>query len=164
MSAPAADVRHPGRAALRRAAERKPRMRFMMLMIPRAYQPGAAGGDQGGIPSAEAVAQMMAFNEDLQKAGALMALDGLHPLSKGARIAFSGGKPFVTDGPFAEAKEVLGGFWILKVDSKEEAVEWARRCPAMDGDVLELRQIQELSDFPQDVVEAARENAPSLVP
>ena len=140
-------------------------MRFMMLMIPRVYQ--AQGADhpaaKTGVPDAEMVGKMMAFNEALQKAGALLALDGLHPLAKGARVSFAGGKPIVTDGPFAESKEVLGGYWIIQVGSKAEAVEWARRCPAMDGDVLELRQLQEMSDFPDDVVEAARENAPSLM-
>jgi hypothetical protein len=143
-------------------------MRFLMLMIPRAYQPGSQDQtDLTGAPTPETlamVARMMAFNEDLQKAGALVALDGLHPLSKGARIGFAGGRPVVTDGPFAESKEVIGGYWILQVASKAEAVEWARRCPAMDGDVLELRQIQEMSDFPDEVVDAARENAPSLMP
>jgi hypothetical protein len=141
-------------------------MRFMVLMIPRAYQPEGSDDPvaQSGTPPADLVAKMMAFNEDLQKSGALLALDGLHPPSKGARVSFKGGKPLVTDGPFAESKEVLGGYWILQVGSKEEAIEWARRCPALDGDVLEIRQIQEMSDFPDDVVQAARENAPSLVP
>ena len=139
-------------------------MRFMMLMIPRAYQPGAdvTSEDKAGMPSAEMVAAMMKYNEDLQKAGALIALDGLHPLAKGARISFSGGKAIVTDGPFAETKEVLGGYWMLQVASKEEAVEWARRCPAGEGDVLELRQVQEMSDFADDVVQAARESAPEV--
>jgi hypothetical protein len=139
-------------------------MRFVMFMIPRVYQPGSEDPvGQTGVPAAEMVAKMMAFNEQLQKAGALVALDGLHPPGKGARVSFSGGKPFVTDGPFTESKEVIGGYWILQVGSRDEAIEWARRCPAMDGDVLELRQIQEMSDFPQDVVDAARENAPSLM-
>ena len=140
-------------------------MRFMMLMIPRVYQAEGAADPvaQTGVPSAEMVAKMMAFNEALQKAGALLALDGLHPLSKGARVGFAGGKPVVTDGPFAESKEVLGGYWIIQVASKAEAIEWAKRCPALDGDVLELRQLQEMTDFPDDVVEAARENAPTLM-
>ena len=139
-------------------------MRFLMLMIPRVYQPGAEEPvSRTGVPDPEMVAKMMAFNEELQKAGALLALDGLHPLASGARVSFKGGKPLVTDGPFAESKEVIGGYWILQVASKAEAVEWARRCPAMDGDVLELRQIQEMSDFPDDVVQAARDNAPTLM-
>jgi hypothetical protein len=107
------------------------------------------------MPSAEAVAAMMKYNESLQKAGVLLALDGLHPPSTGVRVSFPGGKPKVTDGPFAEAKEVIGGYWMIQVKSKEEAVEWASRCPAGDNEVIELRQVQEMSDFPADVQEAA---------
>ncbi len=139
-------------------------MRFMLLMIPRVYQPGAevTPQEKAGQPSAEAVAAMMKFNEDLQKGGHLIALDGLHPLAKGARLTFKGGKPIVTDGPFAESKEVLGGYWMLQFASKAEALEWAARCPAFDGDVLELRQVQEMSDFTDEVVEAAREAGPEV--
>jgi hypothetical protein len=126
-------------------------MRFMMLMIPKGYEKAAPGV----MPDAKAVAAMMQYNESLQKAGVLLALDGLHPPSMGARISFSGGKPKVTDGPFAEAKEVLGGYWMIQVKSKEEAVEWASRCPASDNEVIEIRQVQELSDFPADVKQAA---------
>jgi len=133
-------------------------MRFMMMMIPRLYQPDTPPGEKAGegfAPPAEAVARMMKFNEELAKAGALIALDGLHPSSKGARVAFSGGKPKVTDGPFTEAKEVIGGYWMIQAKSKEEAVGWARRCPAADGDVIEVRQVFEMSDFPLDVRKAA---------
>jgi hypothetical protein len=97
----------------------------------------------------------MKYNESLQKAGVLLALDGLHPPSMGARVSFSGGKPKVTDGPFAEAKEVLGGYWMIQVKSKAEAIEWASRCPASDNEVIEVRQVQEFSDFPADVQEVA---------
>lgn len=128
-------------------------MRFMMLMIPKGYEKAAPGA----MPEAEAVAAMMKYNESLQKAGVLLALDGLHPPSMGARVSFSGGKPTVTDGPFAEAKEVLGGYWMIQVKSKDEAVEWASRCPASDNEVIEVRQVQEFSDFPPDVQEAAAE-------
>ena len=121
-------------------------MRFMMLMIPKGYEKA----EPGAMPSAEAVAAMMKYNESLQKAGVLLALDGLHPPSMGARVTFSGGKPKVTDGPFAEAKEVLGGYWMIQVKSKEEAIEWATRCPG-DDCVVEVRQVQEFSDFPADV-------------
>ena len=100
-------------------------MRFMMLMIPKGYEKAAPGT----MPDAKAVAAMMKYNESLQKAGVLLALDGLHPPSMGARVSFSGGKPKVTDGPFTETKEVLGGYWMIQVKSKEEAVEWASRCP-----------------------------------
>ena len=133
-------------------------MRFMMMMIPRVYQPDAPPSEKAGegfAPPAEAVARMMKFNEELANAGALIALDGLHPDSKGARVVFAGGKPKVTDGPFTEAKEVIGGYWMIEAKSKEEAVGWARRCPASDGDVIEVRQVFEMSDFPPDVREAA---------
>jgi hypothetical protein len=135
-------------------------MRFMLLMIPRAYQPGAEAGPEAGMPDPEHVSAMMKFNEDLHRGGHMLSGEGLHPLAKGARITFSGGEPLVTDGPFAEAKEVLGGFWMLQFASKDEAIEWVRRCPAADGDVLELRQVQEMADFSEDVVQAAREAAP----
>ena len=97
---------------------------------------------------------MMKYNETLQKAGVLLALDGLHPPSMGARITFPGGKAKVTDGPFAEAKEVLGGYWMIQVKSKEEAIEWASRCPAGENETIEIRQVQEMADFPPDVKEA----------
>ncbi len=126
-------------------------MRFMMLMIPRGYETAAPGA----MPDAKAVAAMMKYNESLQKAGVLLALDGLHPPSMGARVSFPGGKPKVTDGPFAEAKEAVGGYWMIQVKSKEEAVEWARRCPGSDNEVIEIRQVQEMSDFPADVQKAA---------
>jgi len=126
-------------------------MRFMMLMIPKDY--GKA--EPGAMPDAEAVAAMMKYNKSLQEAGVLLAIDGLHPLSMGARVSFTGGKPKITDGPFSEAKEVLGGYWMIQVRSKEEAIEWAARCPASENDVIEVRQVQEFSDFPDDVQEAA---------
>jgi hypothetical protein len=126
-------------------------MRFMMLMIPKGYENAAPGT----MPDAKAVAAMMKYNESLLKAGVLLALEGLHPPSMGARVSFSGGKPRVTDGPFIETKEVLGGYWMIQVKSKAEAVEWASRCPASDNEVVEIRQVQEMSDFPADVQEAA---------
>jgi hypothetical protein len=126
-------------------------MRFMMLMIPKGYEKA----QPGTMPDPKAVTAMMKYNEALQKAGVLLAIDGLHPPSMGARVAFSGGKPKVTDGPFAEAKEVIGGYWMIQVKSKEEAVEWASRCPASDNEVIELRQVMEMSEFPAEVQEAA---------
>jgi hypothetical protein len=126
-------------------------MRFMMLMIPKGYENAAPGT----MPDAKAVEAMMKYNESLQQAGVLLALDGLHPPSMGARVSFSGGKPKVTDGPFPEAKEVLGGYWMIQVKSREEAIEWARRCPASGNEVIEVRQVQEMSDFPDDVKQAA---------
>jgi hypothetical protein len=130
----------------------------MMIMIPRVYQPDAPQGEraeEGFAPPAEAVARMMQFNEELAKSGALIALDGLHPSIRGARVAFSGGKPKVTHGPFTEAKEVIGGYWMIEANSKDEAVGWAKRCPASDGDVVEVRQVFEVSEFPADVQKAA---------
>jgi len=123
----------------------------MMLMIPKGYEQAKPGT----MPDPKHVAAMMKYNESLQKAGVLLALDGLHPPSAGARISFQAGKPKVTDGPFGEAKEVIGGYWMIQVKSKEEAVEWASRCPASDNEVIELRQVQEMSDFPPEIQEAA---------
>jgi hypothetical protein len=126
-------------------------MRFMLIMIPKGYESAAPGT----APDAKAVEAMMKYNEALQKAGVLLALDGLHPPSMGARVSFAGGRPKVTDGPFAEAKEVIGGYWMIQVKSKEEAIQWATRCPAGENEVIEVRQVQELADFPKDVQEAA---------
>lgn len=126
-------------------------MRFMMLMIPKGYESAAPDA----TPTAEAVAAMMKYNESLQKAGVLLALDGLHPPSTGARVTFPEGKPRVTDGPFAEVKEVLGGYWMIQVRSREEAIEWAKRCPGSPNETIEIRQVQEMADFPPDVQKAA---------
>jgi hypothetical protein len=126
-------------------------MRFMMLMIPQGYEAAAPGT----MPPAEAVAAMMKYNEALKEAGILVTLDGLHPPSMGARISFAGGKPVVTDGPFIEAKEVIGGYWMIEVASKQEAIEWAKKCPASSNETIELRQVQEMADFPADIQEAA---------
>ena len=125
--------------------------RFMMLVIPRGYEQAAADS----VPPADLVAKMTKYNESLTKAGVLLGLDGLHPPATAARVRFSGGKPKATDGPFAEAKEAVGGYWMIQVKSREEAVEWAKRAPMLDGDIIEVRQVQELSDFPPDVQKAA---------
>ena len=126
-------------------------MRFMMLMIPKGYETAAPGT----MPDAKGVEAMMKYNAELEKAGVLRALEGLHPPSMGARVSFAGGKPKVTDGPFAEAKEVLGGFWIIEVKSRDEAIAWAKRCPGSANEIIEVRQIQEMDDFPPDVQAAA---------
>jgi len=126
-------------------------MRFMMLMIPKGYEQA----QPGTMPPADAVAAMMKYNQDLQEAGVLLALDGLHPPSMGARVSFENGKPQVTDGPFSEVKEVLGGYWMIRVASKDEAIAWAKRCPAGPNEVIEIRQVQEFSDFPDDVQQVA---------
>jgi hypothetical protein len=125
-------------------------MRFMMLMIPKVY---AGPVDPTFTPPADAVEKMMAYNTELSKAGVLLAMDGLHPPEKGARVTYAGAKPKVTDGPFAEAKEVLGGYWMIQVKSREEAIEWARRIPAAEGDIVEVRAVQEIADFPADLRE-----------
>ena len=122
-------------------------MRFMMLIIPKGYETAAPGV----VPDAKSIAPMMKFNETLQKAGVLLAVDGLHPPSMGARVRFTGGKPKVTDGPFAEAKEVLGGYWMIDVKSKDEAIAWASRCPCSDDEMIEVRQVHEMSDFPPEL-------------
>ena len=118
-------------------------MRFMVLMIPGARQRVEAGE----MPDAKLIERMMKYNEELSKAGILLALDGLHPSSKGARLSFSGGKATVRDGPFTEARELIGGYWMWQVKSKDEAIEWASRCPAEEGDTLELRRVFDMSDF-----------------
>ena len=126
-------------------------MRFMMLVIPQGYE--KAGPDFA--PPADLVAKMTKYNESLTKAGVLLGLDGLRPQSTGARVRFAGGKAQVTDGPFTEAKEVVGGYWVIQVKSRAEAIEWAKRAPMQDGDIIEVRQVQEISDFPPDVQRAA---------
>ncbi|HRE87290.1 MAG TPA: YciI family protein [Accumulibacter sp.] len=126
-------------------------MRFMMLVIPKRYEKAPPGT----VPDARAVEAMMKYNEALQNAGVLITLDGLHPPSMGARVSFSGGKPTVTDGPFIETTAVLGGYWMIDVKSKEEAVAWASRAPMSANEIIEIRQVQEMSDFPPDVQKAA---------
>jgi len=126
-------------------------MRFMMLMYPKGYEKAAPGT----TPDPRHVEAMMKYNQDLQKAGVLLALDGLQPQSTGARVAFAGGKATITDGPFAEAREVVGGYWMIQVKSKDEAVAWASRCPGADNEMIEVRQVFEMSDFPPDVQKAA---------
>jgi hypothetical protein len=121
-------------------------MRFMMIMLPGITEEQYEDG-----PKPEDVAAMTKYNDELAKAGALLALDGLQSPTKGARVSFAGGTPRVTDGPFAEAKELIGGYWLIQAKSKEEAVEWASRCPANDGDVIEVRQVFEAEDFSPEV-------------
>lgn len=118
-----------------------------MIMIPKGYE----SAKPGAMPDVAKVAAMTKYNESLQMAGVLLALDGLHPPSMGVRVSFSDGKPRVTDGPFSEAKEVIGGYWMIQVKSKDEAVEWAKRCPGSDNEVIEVRQVQEFEDFPKDI-------------
>jgi hypothetical protein len=124
--------------------------RFMLFMIPNVPDEDYEQG-----PSADDVAEMMKFNESLVQAGVLLSRVGQLPPSPGARISLKDGKNTVTDGPFTEAKELVGGYWLIDVKSKEEAVEWATRCPLEGDSILEVRQVAELSDFPEDVQEVA---------
>jgi hypothetical protein len=118
-------------------------MRFMMIMIPKGYE----SAKPGTLPDAKAVAAMMKYNEELQKSGVMLGGEGLHPPSMGARVTFPGGKARVTDGPFAEAKEVIGGFWMIQAGSLQEAIDWAKRCPGSENETIEIRQVQEVEDF-----------------
>lgn len=133
-------------------------MRFMMFIKPDI-------NESDWMPDKEAIAAMSRYNEELTKAGVLLSLDGLHPTSKGARLSGAGGKVTVIDGPFTETKEVIGGYWLIDVSSKEEAIEWAKRCPAVQGPatipdykgpvpVIEVRQVFELEDFPPELRDA----------
>jgi hypothetical protein len=122
-------------------------MRFMMLMIPKGYESASSAT----VPDPAHMVAMGRYNEELRKAGVLLAVDGLHPPSTGARISFASGKPHVRDGPFAEAKEVVGGYWLIDVKSRDEAIAWASRCPGEDNETIEVRQVHELADFPPEV-------------
>jgi hypothetical protein len=117
----------------------------MVLMIPNVYQ--GPNVDPNIRPDPEMLEKMGAFNEELVKAGMMLAGDGLHPRTKGARISFVTGKPQVIDGPQIESKDVLGGFWMLKANSQQEVIEWMTKCPAQKGDILEIRQVFEAEDF-----------------
>jgi hypothetical protein len=121
-------------------------MQFMMLMIPNVYR-GNPKFEGGFAPELKDMEKMGRFNEEMGKSVRILSLNGLHPLSTGARVSFEKGKPKVTDGPFVEAKEVLGGYWLVEADSKEELLKWAQRCPAEEGDVIEIRQIFDVTDF-----------------
>jgi hypothetical protein len=128
-------------------------MRFMLLMYP------DRSAEKGVMPSPDLIEAMMKYNEDLAKAGVLLSLDGLQPSSKGARVAFGNGKRTVIDGPFAEAGEIVGGYWIIQVKSKEEAVEWAKRVPAPPGagsGFVEVRRIFDMTDFGPGLAESAQ--------
>ena len=131
-------------------------MRFMMIV--RADRDTEAGK----LPSRELVVAMGRFNDEMIKAGVMLAADGLHPSSKGARIVFGRNGPEVTHGPLSDPRELIAGFWMLQVNSKEEAIDWAKRAPFGEGGVLELRQVFEAADFPPEILppeEAAHEQA-----
>jgi hypothetical protein len=119
-------------------------MRFMMIMFPGAYRDAKAGT----VPDLKSMEMMGKYNEELGKAGVLLALDGLTPpATMSARITFKDGKSTVTDGPFPETKEVVGGFWIIQVNSREEALEWASRIPGSESEMVEVRRLFDLTDF-----------------
>ena len=126
-------------------------MRFMMLVIPKGYEKAEPTRE----PDPKQVEEMMKYNEALSKAGVLLSLDGLQPPSAGVRVSFNAGKPKVTDGPFSEAKECVGGYWMIQVKSREEAIEWAKRAPMSDNEIIELRGVQEMEDFSPEVRAAA---------
>lgn len=126
-------------------------MRFMMLMIPKGYEQAAPGTQ----PDAAAVERMMKYNEALQQAGVLLTLDGLHPPSMGARVTFKDGQAQVIEAPFPGVSEVLGGYWMIDVASREDAIAWASRCPAGDNEIIEVRRVQAFEDFSPEVQEAA---------
>ncbi len=134
-------------------------MRFMMIVK------ASKESEAGVMPRKELIEAMGRFNEEMAKAGVMLAGEGLQPSSKGARVLFNGGKKTVVDGPFAETKELIAGFWMIQVKSREEAIEWALRSPAPHESQeceIEIRQVFEMSDFPSDVLspeEAAKEEA-----
>ena len=126
-------------------------MRFMVLVK------SNDEAEAGVMPSEEILAEMMRYNSELARAGVMLDGSGLQPTAKGARVIFSGGKPTVTDGPFTEAKELVAGYWLIQVRSRDEAVEWAKRAPFQKGE-LEIRQLFELEDFgPSEAIDRARE-------
>ena len=131
-------------------------MRFMMIMIPDVYSKPIA---PDFVPDMEAMKKMEEYNEELRRAGVLLTLDGLTPPSAGARVSFAGGKPKVTDGPFLGNKEAVGGFWMIRVKSRDEAIEWAKRCPAGANDVIEIRRVHEMEDFGPEAARQQRELA-----
>ena len=121
-------------------------MQFLMMMIPAVYQDGKKV-DPNFVPDSKKIEEMGRFNEELGKALKIISINGLHPQNTGARVSFAGGKPRVIDGPHIETKEVIGGYWLVEAESKEEVLKWVQRCPADPGDVIEIRQVFELEDF-----------------
>jgi hypothetical protein len=126
-------------------------MRFMVLVK------ANKDSEAGVMPTQELLAEMGKFNEELAKAGVMLAMEGLQPSSKGARVKFSGNTRTLTDGPFAETKELVAGFWLWQVRSKDEAIEWLKRAPFRDGEVVEIRQVFEAEDFGPEFTPELRE-------
>ena len=132
-------------------------MRFMVIMYP------GPAAEAGALPDEKLLTAMGNFNEELVKAGVMLAGEGLQPSSKGARVRFAGGKAVVSDGPFTEAKEIVGGFWILQLKSKAEAVAWMTRCPAGPDDMIEIRQVFEADDFGPALTPELREQEAKMI-
>jgi hypothetical protein len=132
-------------------------MRFMMIVLPKGYESAPADA----MPSPEAVGAMDRYNAELMKAGVVLSMEGLHPPSTGVRVTFKDGKPILRDGPFAEAKEVVGGFWLIEVKSRDEAIAWAKKIPGDESMTVEVRQVQEWEDFTPEV-QAAAPNEPAI--
>jgi hypothetical protein len=131
-------------------------MRFMILV------PAGNGSEEGVLPDERLLTEMTKFNEEMVKAGVMLAGEGLHPSSKGARIKYSDGKTTVIDGPFTESKELIAGFWLIQVKSKEEAIAWMKRAPFGGGVVLEIRQVLEAEDFGPELTPELREQEARL--
>ena len=131
-------------------------MRFLVMVK------GGEEYEAGQMPSEQELREMGNFNEELVKAGVMLAGEGLHPSSKGARVRFGGGTPTVTDGPFTEAKELIAGFWLWQMKSKEEAIEWLKRAPFGEGTEVELRQVFEADDFGEEFTPELREQEERL--
>ncbi|GGB82781.1 YciI family protein [Pseudoduganella buxea] len=131
-------------------------MRFMILVK------ANADSEAGKMPSTELLTAMGKYNEELVNAGVLLAGEGLHPSARGARVRFGGGTPQVVDGPFAETKELVAGFWLIQVKSMDEAIEWVRRAPMQDGDEVEIRRVFEAEDFGAELTPELREQEERL--
>lgn len=126
-------------------------MRFMVIVKPsKECEPGVT-------PDEQFMAEMGKYNEELMKAGVMLALEGLHPRSEGARVRFSGTQRTVTDGPFVESKELIGGYWLWQLESQEAAIKWLKRAPFNDGTEVEIRQLYEAEDFSEKFTRALRE-------
>jgi hypothetical protein len=134
-------------------SERNNAMRFMVMVM--LDEKSARRYEEGYFGDPSLYQEMDKYNQELIEAGVMLSGDGLMPTSKGARIEYRGGKPSVFDGPFAETKELFGGYWIFKTETREEAIEWARKAPMEDGDTLVVRQIQEMEDFMEAINAAA---------
>jgi hypothetical protein len=155
MSIPGRAIRRPDKSA-HSAAQQENDMRFMVIVK------ADRNSEAGVMPSTELLAAMGKFNEELVKAGVMLAGEGLQPSAKGVRVKFDGSKRTVTDGPFAEAKELVAGFWLWQCKSKEEAIEWLKRAPFDDGTEVEIRQVFEAEDFGEEFTPELREREQRL--